>query len=56
MGKGSVGNRYGQQLRKENRQDVKTAEELKLGLFLFGLEKVDTYVFSKTQKLKTKKF
>ncbi len=55
MGKGSVGNRYGQQLRKSNCDDNKTAEQIKLALLLYGLEKIDTQVSPKTEKRKMKK-
>ena len=67
MGKGSVGNRYGRQLRKSNQDDNKTAEKIKLALLLYGLEKIDTQtrsvsnmplgmqISSKTEKRKLKK-
>ena len=55
MGKGSVGNRYGRQLRKSNQDDNKTAEQIKLALLLYGLEKIDTQISPKTEKRKLKK-
>jgi hypothetical protein len=60
MGKGSVGNRYGQQLRKSNQDDNKMAKNLKLALLLYGLtapphfRNIDTYVSPKTEKRKMK--
>ena len=55
MGKGSVGNRYGRQLRKSNQDDTRTAEKIKLALLLYGLETIDTQISSKTEKRKMKK-
>ena len=67
MGKGSVGNRYGRQLRKSNQYDTRTAGKIKLALLLYGLEKIDTQTLSvgnmplgmqispKTEKRKLKK-
>ena len=55
MGKGSVGNRYGRQLRKSNQDDTRTAEKIKLALLLYGLEKIDTLISPQTEKRKRKK-
>ena len=55
MGKGSVGNRYGQQLRKDNKQGAITAKHIQLALLLYGLENIDTYVAPNTEKRKLKK-
>jgi hypothetical protein len=57
MGKGSVGNRYGQQLRKSNQDDNKMAKNLKLALLLYDFDGkgLGTLIAPKTEKRKMKK-